>query len=78
VVQVHQCETVESGEAAVEATIGPISEEAIEYIMARGVRRDDAVAAITRGFLKAGLPRLPAALEQRIHELSLASAVGSL
>jgi Fe-S cluster assembly scaffold protein SufB len=61
-----------------EATIGPISEEAIEYIMTRGVGRDEATAAITRGFLKAGMPKLSPELEQRIHELSMMVAVGSL
>jgi Fe-S cluster assembly scaffold protein SufB len=61
-----------------EATIGPISEEAIEYLMTRGVARDEATAAMTRGFLKAGMPKLSPELERQIHELSMTVAVGSL
>ena len=61
-----------------EASIGPISEEAIEYLMTRGVERQEATAAITRGFLKAGLPRLPPLLERRIRELTMTVATGSL
>lgn len=34
-----------------EAAIGKISEEAIEYLMSRGISRDEAVGLIVRGFL---------------------------
>jgi Fe-S cluster assembly scaffold protein SufB len=42
-----------------EAAISPIAEEEVAYLMARGLAREEAVAAITRGFLNVeplGLP----------------------
>ncbi len=49
-----------------EAAIGPIAEEAVEYLMARGVKRDEAISIITRGFLSLKMPGLPKFLEREI------------
>ncbi|MBC7328322.1 SufD family Fe-S cluster assembly protein [bacterium] len=49
-----------------EAAIGPIAEEAVEYLMARGLRREEAVSIITRGFLSLRMPGLPQFLEKEI------------
>ena len=56
-----------------EAAVGKIAEEEIEYLMARGLSRDQAVAAIVRGFLSVDIEGLPPQLEaelQRAVELS--------
>ncbi len=49
-----------------EAAIGPIAEEAVEYLMTRGLRREEAVSAITRGFLHIEMPGLPPILQREI------------
>jgi len=49
-----------------EAAIGPIEEEAVEYLMARGVKREEAISIITRGFLSLQMPGLPKFLEREI------------
>lgn len=53
-----------------EAAVGKIAEEEVEYLMARGLTRNEATATIVRGFLRvdiAGLPPLlSAALQQAI------------
>lgn len=56
-----------------EAAIGKIAEEEVEYLMARGLTRTEATAAIVRGFLRVdieGLPPLLAAELQRAVEIS--------
>ncbi|HHY34256.1 MAG TPA: SufD family Fe-S cluster assembly protein [Firmicutes bacterium] len=52
-----------------EAAIGPISEEEVEYLMARGIPRDEAVSLITRGFLDVRIMGLPQALESAIRKM---------
>ena len=52
-----------------EAAIGPISEEQVEYLMARGFPRDEAVSLITTGFLDVGLLGLPEQLERSIRKM---------
>ncbi|MCL2141209.1 MAG: SufD family Fe-S cluster assembly protein, partial [Dehalococcoidia bacterium] len=42
-----------------EAAVGKIAEEEVEYLMARGLTRDQATAAIIRGFLKVDIQGLP-------------------
>ena len=42
-----------------EAAVGKIAEEEVEYLMARGLTRDEATAAIIRGFLKVDIQGLP-------------------
>jgi len=42
-----------------EAAVGKIAEEEVEYLMARGLTRDEATATIIRGFLKVDIQGLP-------------------
>jgi Fe-S cluster assembly scaffold protein SufB len=49
-----------------EAAVGKIAEEEIEYLMIRGLTREEATAAIVRGFLRAGIEGLPAELDAEI------------
>jgi Fe-S cluster assembly scaffold protein SufB len=42
-----------------EAAVGKIAEEEVEYLMSRGLTRDEATAAIIRGFLKVDIQGLP-------------------
>jgi len=56
-----------------EAAVGKIAEEEVEYLMARGLTRNEATAAIVRGFLRVdieGLPPLLSAELQRAIEAS--------
>lgn len=46
-----------------EAAVGRIAQEEIEYLMARGISKDDAVAIIVRGFLNVKVEGLPAELQ---------------
>ncbi len=64
---------VEGVDLSHEAAVGKIAEEEIEYLMARGLSRDQAIAAIVRGFLSVDIEGLPPQLEaelQRAVELS--------
>jgi len=45
-----------------EAAVGKIAEEEIEYLMARGLTRNEATATIVRGFLRVDIEGLPAQL----------------
>ena len=51
-----------------EAAIGKIAEEEIFYLMSRGFTRDEATAAIVRGFLDIDIKGLPPALKKKIDE----------
>jgi len=42
-----------------EAAVGKIAEEEVEYLMARGLTRDEATATIVRGFLHVDIEGLP-------------------
>ena len=56
-----------------EAAVGKIAEEEVEYLMARGLTRNEATATIVRGFLRVdieGLPPLLGAELQRAVEAS--------
>ncbi len=56
-----------------EAAVGKIAEEEVEYLMARGLTRDEATSAIVRGFLRVdieGLPPLLAAQLKKTVEMS--------
>lgn len=56
-----------------EAAVGKIAEEEVEYLMARGLSRSEAIAVIVRGFLNVDIEGLPPQLEaqlQRAIELS--------
>jgi Fe-S cluster assembly scaffold protein SufB len=61
-----------------EAAVGKIAEEEVEYLMARGLTRDEATATIVRGFLRVdieGLPPLLAEELQRAVETSESEAM---
>ncbi len=49
-----------------EAAVGKIAEEEVEYLMARGLTRDESTAAIIRGFLKVDIQGLPAMLNEEM------------
>ena len=49
-----------------EAAVGRIAEEEVEYLMMRGLTRDEATAAIVRGFLKVDIEGLPPQLNQEL------------
>jgi Fe-S cluster assembly scaffold protein SufB len=49
-----------------EAAVGRISQEEIEYLMARGISEAEATALIVRGFLNIEMEGLPAELKQEI------------
>ena len=49
-----------------EAAVGKIAEEEVEYLMSRGLTRDEATAMIVRGFLKVDIEGLPPELEAEL------------
>ena len=51
--------TLADVELSHEASVGKIAEEEIEYLMAQGLSRDEAVAVIVRGFLHVDIEGLP-------------------
>jgi hypothetical protein len=51
-----------------EAAVGKIAEEEVEYLMARGLTRDESTAAIIRGFLKVDIQGLPAMLNEEMQK----------
>jgi len=61
-----------------EASIGPIAEEQVEYLMSRGISREDAVSVITSGFLNLDIPYIPEFLDQNIKEVIKATAKEAL
>jgi Fe-S cluster assembly scaffold protein SufB len=61
-----------------EASIGPIAEEQVEYLMSRGISREDAVSVITSGFLNLDIPFLPQVIDRNIKEVIQATAKESM
>ncbi len=51
-----------------EAAVGKIAEEEVEYLMMRGLTRDEATATIVRGFLHVDIEGLPPGLSQQIKQ----------
>lgn len=49
-----------------EAAVGKIAEEEVEYLMARGLARDEATATIVRGFLNVDIEGLPPGLADEL------------
>jgi len=49
-----------------EAAVGKIAEEEVEYLMSRGLTRDEATATIVRGFLKVDVEGLPPVLSAEL------------
>jgi Fe-S cluster assembly scaffold protein SufB len=56
-----------------EAAVGKIAEEEIEYLMARGMTRDEATATIVRGFLRVDIEGLPPMLSEEMKKAVEAS-----
>ncbi len=56
-----------------EAAIGKIAEEEVEYLMARGLTRDEATATIVRGFLRVDIEGLPTLLVEELRRAVEAS-----
>jgi uncharacterized protein len=56
-----------------EAAVGKIAEEEVEYLMARGLTREEATAAIVRGFLRVDIEGLPAMLNDELRKAVKAS-----
>ena len=56
-----------------EAAVGKIAEEEIEYLMARGLTRDEATATIVRGFLRVDIEGLPPMLSAELQRTIEAS-----
>lgn len=52
-----------------EAAVGPFEEEAVNYLRARGLKKEEALSLLTQGFLNLDLPGLPQALRQYIEEI---------
>jgi Fe-S cluster assembly scaffold protein SufB len=51
-----------------EAAVGKIAEEEVEYLMARGLTRDEATATIVRGFLRVDIEGLPPQLAAELKQ----------
>ncbi|MHB8105058.1 MAG: SufB/SufD family protein, partial [Dehalococcoidales bacterium] len=56
-----------------EAAVGKIAEEEVEYLMARGLTRNEATAAIVRGFLRVDIEGLPPLLSAELKKAVEAS-----
>jgi Fe-S cluster assembly scaffold protein SufB len=69
---------VPQAELSHEAAISPIAEEEVAYLMARGLAREEALAAITRGFLNVDLLGLPPAIARSMDEVLAATPAGTL
>jgi uncharacterized protein len=61
-----------------EASIGPIAEEQVEYLMSRGISKEDAVSVITSGFLNLDIPYIPEFLDKNIKDVIKATAKEAL
>ncbi|MEN6565925.1 MAG: SufD family Fe-S cluster assembly protein [Veillonellales bacterium] len=55
-----------NAELSHEAAVGKIAPEEIEYLMARGLNEEEAIAAIVRGFLNINIEGLPDVLKREI------------
>ena len=49
-----------------EAAVGKIAEEEVEYLMSRGLTRDEATATIVRGFIRVDIEGLPPILAEEL------------
>ncbi len=56
-----------------EAAVGKIAEEEVEYLMARGLTREEATATIVRGFLRVDIEGLPPLLSAELKRAVAAS-----
>ena len=53
--------------------VGKIAEEEVEYLMSRGLTRDEATATIVRGFLRVDIEGLPPLLSAELQRAVAAS-----
>ncbi|MCK9525985.1 MAG: SufD family Fe-S cluster assembly protein, partial [Limnochordia bacterium] len=60
-----------------EAAVGKIAEEEVEYLMARGLTRQEATASIVRGFLNVDITGLPPELDAELKK-AIAESEGEL
>lgn len=65
--------TAEGVDLSHEAAVGKISQDEIEYLMARGLDEDEATATIVRGFLNVEIKGLPDSLRKQLDEAIEAS-----
>jgi hypothetical protein len=56
-----------------EAVVGKIAEEEVEYLMIRGLTRDEAISTIVRGFLRVDIEGLPSELSVELPRVVEAS-----
>ena len=73
-----EADGVPQAELSHEAAISPIAEEEVAYLMARGLAREEALAAITRGFLDVDRLGLPPAIARSVDEVLAATPAGAL
>ncbi len=57
---------VEGVDLSHEAAVGKIAREEVEYLMARGLTEDEAVATIVRGFMRVDIEGIPDVLKKQI------------
>jgi len=57
---------VEGVDLSHEAAVGKIAREEVEYLMARGLSEDEAVATIVRGFMRVDIEGIPDVLKEQI------------
>ena len=60
--------SIQDVELSHEAAVGKIANEEINYLMARGVREEEAKGIIVRGFLDLSILGLPPELEKIIND----------
>jgi Fe-S cluster assembly scaffold protein SufB len=60
--------SVEGVDMSHEAAVGKIAEEEVQYLSARGLSSDEAVAMIVRGFLDVDIKGLPEGLKEEIRK----------
>ena len=73
-----EADGVPQAELSHEAAISPIAEEEVAYLMARGLPREEALAAITRGFLNVDQLGLPPGIAGSVNEILAATPAGAL
>jgi Fe-S cluster assembly scaffold protein SufB len=61
-----------------EAAVGKIAEEEVEYLMARGLTRDEATAVIVRGFLSVDIEGLPPILAEELQRAVKTSDIDAM
>jgi uncharacterized protein len=71
-------EGARKAELSHEASLGPIAEEQVEYLMSRGISREDAISVITSGFLNLDIPYIPEFLDQNIKDVIKATSKEAL